>query len=170
MSEFHIQDLKSKTGTFARGYLFNIYFDSAPVDITGGENIASYLVRSSSLPESSIDPIEVPWQGQTYKIGSTHTFSDWSCTFNIDRTAEINKKLLEWQRRVHDPATNIQGIPRDYFGTIKLELLDVVGSIMLTYTLHLVWPSSVGAVDLAQDNKDIAQFDCTFNYNWHTTQ
>lgn len=60
MPGIHVNDLKSNTGAFARGYMFNAYFDSAPVAVTGGENQVAYLVRSTSLPESTIDPITVP--------------------------------------------------------------------------------------------------------------
>ncbi|MFW5848021.1 MAG: hypothetical protein ACOCVF_03815 [bacterium] len=69
-------DLKSATGDYARAYLFKIYFTDAPVNITGGETLTSYLVRTSSLPESTITPIEVPYQGQMQKIASTQEFSE----------------------------------------------------------------------------------------------
>lgn len=166
MAGFHVNDLKSNLGAFARGYLFNIFFISAPVAVT--EEKISYLVRASSVPESTIDPIEVPWQGQMYKIGSTHTFSEWECTFNVDREASILTQMHEWSRLIHDPATNLQGVPSDYFGEIQIEQLDVQNNVISTFQLHQCWPSTVGAIDLAHDNKDIAQLSCTFTYNWHT--
>lgn len=60
MPQFHVNALKSNLGAYARAYLFNVYFTAAPVDVVGGENIAVYLARSTTLPESTIDPIEVP--------------------------------------------------------------------------------------------------------------
>jgi hypothetical protein len=33
--------------------------------------------------------------------------------------------------------------------------------------LYDAWPSSVGSLDLAYDNKEVAQFSVTFTYNWH---
>ena len=170
MPGFHVNDLKSNTGAFARAYLFNVYFEGAPVEINGGENQVAYLVRSTSLPESTIDPIEVPWQGQTYKIGSTHTFSEWECTFHTDRGANIRKQMLNWMHKIHDPSDNTQGNPEDYFAKVKLELLDTSSEPVMTYTLHQAWPSTVAAIDLAHDSKDVAQFSVTFNYNWHTTE
>lgn len=169
MPGFHVNDLKSNTGAFARAYLFNVYFDSAPVPIQGGENQVAYLVRSSSLPESTIDPIEVPWQGQTYKIGSTHTFSEWECTFNVDMAANVRRQMEAWMHQIHEPSSNLQGIPDAYFGSVRLELLSVAAVPVMQYVLHQAWPSSIGALELAQDSKDVAQFSVTFNYNWHTT-
>jgi len=72
----HVNDLKSVTGDFARAYLFNAYITSAPVNISGGETLASYLVESTSLPAATLGDIDVPWQGQTYKIASTTEYED----------------------------------------------------------------------------------------------
>lgn len=162
-----IQDLKSATGDYARAYLFQIYFTSAPVPITGGETLASYLVRTSSLPESTIEAIEVPYQGQVQKIASTHTFAEWSVTFNLDIAAELRRNFERWQRFIHDPVTNAHNIPRAYYGTVKAELLGNQGQVAMSYTLNDVWPSAIGALELGQDSKDVAQFDVTFTYNWH---
>jgi len=165
MPEFHVNDLKANTQGYARAYLFYIHFDSAPVNVTDAKT--SYLVRSSSLPEGTIDPIEVPWQGQTYKFGSTHTIPEWSCSFNTDFEGTLRKEMLKWQKEVHNVADNTQGIPSVYFGEAKVELLDVKGSPVLTYTLKQIWPSSVGALDLSHDSKDVAQFDVSFQFNWY---
>jgi hypothetical protein len=61
-------------GNFARAYLFYVKFpNSGPVNLPENQ---VFLVRSSNLPESTIDPIVVPYQGMEYKIGSTHTYSE----------------------------------------------------------------------------------------------
>ena len=168
MPQFQVNALKANLGAFSRAYLFNIQFVSAPVGVTGGENIAVYLARATSLPESTIDPIEVPWQGQVYKIGSTHTFAEWSCTFNLDSKGELRRRMVLWSNLVHNPETNIQGTPDAYYGEIMIELLDVAGNPVMKYILHQAWPSSIAALDLAQDSKEVSQFDVTFIYNWFT--
>lgn len=162
-----ISDVKSATGDYARAYLFNIYFTNSPVPIGGGETMASYLVRTSSLPESTIGVIEVPYQGNVQKIASTHEFAEWTITFNLDMAAELRRNFLRWQRYIHDPVTNVHNIPRAYYGTVRAELLGGQGQVAMSYTLNDVWPSSVGALDLGQDNKEVAQFDVTLTYNWH---
>ena len=167
-----INDLKSATGDYARAYLFKVYFTgNTPIGAITGDTLTSYLVRTTSLPESTIEAIEVPYQGQVQKIASTHTFAEWTITFNFDVAAELRRDFLRWQRLIHNPVTNEHGTPNNYYGTIKAELLG--GNTwntelpIMTYTLQHVWPSSVGALELVQDNKDIAQFDVTFTYNWH---
>lgn len=167
----HINDLKSNVEGYARGYLFNVFFEDTPIGaLNGGESQTAYLVRSSSTPTGTIEEITIPWQGQTQKIGSTHTFDTWSCTFNVDRNANIRKNMEAWQKQVHDPETNQQGIPNDYYGTVKLELLDVDGEPIMTYTLHHAWPSEVGGSEVSHENKEIMQMECTFQYNYHTSE
>ena len=168
MPGFHVNDLKSNINSLARGYLFNVYFTAAPVPVVGGENKTAYLVRATNLPESVIDPIEVPWQGQVYKIGSTHVFNEWVCTFNVDSDAEILRNFFEWQRLVHDPETNVQGDPSIYMGEVVAELLDVNGDPISQYVLRQCWPSNIGPVELAQDNKDVSQVEITMQYQWHS--
>jgi hypothetical protein len=29
------------------------------------------------------------------------------------------------------------------------------------------WPSTIGPIELGYDNKDLAQFEVTWTYNWH---
>ena len=169
MPGFHVSSLKGKVESYARPYLFNIYLDSAPVALAGGENQAAYLVRSGSLPTGTIEPIEVPWQGQTYKIGGTHTFDTWSCTFNVDMAANIRRQFVLWQEAIHNPNSNIQGLPSAYQGSVRIELLSVNAVPVMTYILNQAWPSEVGEISLDySENSDVAQFDVTFTYNWHT--
>ncbi|MFW5848020.1 MAG: hypothetical protein ACOCVF_03810 [bacterium] len=65
--------------------------------------------------------------------------------------------------------TNIHTIPRQYYGTIKAELLYGISGQAevpsMTYTINDAWPSSVGALDLSHEDKEIAQFPVTFTYN-----
>lgn len=119
------------------------------------------------MPGGTIEPIEVPWQGQMYKFGSTHTFEDWTCTFNVDANADLKRQFDLWSAAIHDPATNQHGVPDEYFGEAKVELLDGKGNPVMANRLFEIWPSAVGQIDLSYDTKDVAQLEVTFSYNWH---
>jgi len=167
MPGWHIDNLKSNIGSYARGYLFNMIFTSTPVDLAGGENKSTYLVRSTTMPDKTIEVIEVPWQGQMQKIASTNTFAEWEVTFNVDGDGFIKKQIDAWSKKVHDPSTNNHGIPSDYYGIAQVELLNTQGNPIVTYEIRDMWPSTVGALDLAQDTKDVSQLTVTFTYNYH---
>lgn len=74
MPGFNLEAFKANFRNAAKQYLFYIYINN-PVSQLGTERTV-YFVRSSSIPEGTIDPIETAWQGMTYKQGSTFTFSD----------------------------------------------------------------------------------------------
>jgi hypothetical protein len=70
MAEFHVNSMKANLTSFSRAYLFNVWFiNDVGTGVAGSENKTAYLVRSTTLPDSTIEPIVVPWQGQEYKIG-----------------------------------------------------------------------------------------------------
>ena len=167
MPGIHVDNLKGAIKAYARAYMFNIWFTSVPPakDLEGDPT--AYLVRSGTLPESTIDVIEVPWQGQIQKIASTHTFSEWEVTFNVDSKATIKKNMDIWSKAVHSPTDNVHGVPLEYYGSAHVELLDIDGEPIVKYEIVDMWPSTVGAIELAQDSKEVAQLAVTFTYNYH---
>ena len=160
-------------GNFARAYLFYAKIQ-APTTATTIPDSQKFLVRSTSMPQSTITPLEVPYQGMLYKVGGTQEFAEWECTFNADNAMALRSSFIAWQTSVHNPITNAHGKPTDYFGTVQIEMLDpfqdFTGEATAKYvaTLNNCWPSTVGAIDLAYDSKEVAQFSVTFTYNWHT--
>jgi len=167
MPGLHVDDLKGNISAYARAYMFNIWFNDTPVDLDGGENKAAYLVKSGTLPTHTIEPIEVPWQGQVQKIAGTHTFDTWEVTFNVDQEAKIKKEMDLWARIVHNPENNFHGEPKFYYGSARVELLDHRGKPVLEYEIVDIWPSEVGAIELGQETKEVAQLSVTFTYNYH---
>jgi len=168
-----LSNLKANiAGNYARAYLFYVKIPDSPVTIPDNQK---FLVRSTNLPESTIEAITVPYQGMEFKLGSTHTYAEWECTFNADNSMILRKAFVDWMTTVHNPRTNAHGMPTDYFGTVEIELLDPfqdfsgAGEANANYvaSLYNAWPSNVGPLDLAYDNKDIGQFSVTFTYNWH---
>ena len=109
-------------GNFARAYLFYARIVKAGDGITIPES-QKFLVRSTTLPEATIEPIVVPFQGMEYKMGATHTFPEWECTFNADNGMELREAFVKWGESVHDPKTNTHGNPEEYFGEIQIEML-----------------------------------------------
>jgi hypothetical protein len=153
---------------FARGYTFYVAFEDSNISV--GEK-GRYLVKSSTLPAEQIEQTVANWQGNEYKIGTTSTYSDFNVDFNVDVKDTIRKDFLKWKEDIHNVKTNIHGIPTNYMKTITLEHLShTTGEKILTYKLHLAWPSNVGEITLDYSAKEIATFSVTFAYQWHTTE
>jgi hypothetical protein len=163
---FNLDQFRAKFSGGARSYLF--YFRPmfpAAFGITTED--AQYLVKTTSLPESTLTPITVPWQGYDFKMAGRHEYADLTVTFNVDINSRIRLAYERWSHFIHDPETNIYEMPDNYMQDQILYLLDYNGDPMLTYKLFGAWPTSIGAVTLDYSAIDVAQFDVTFSYQRH---
>jgi hypothetical protein len=165
MPGFDIESFRAKFQAGARGYLFYVK-PVFPLGIGADTDQATYLVRSSSLPESSNEEIVTQWQGFDYKTAGKKTYSPWEVTFNVDTGADLLKWYLEWSRIILDPTTNIHGSPTDYMVDQQVELLGLDGEPIIKYKMIGAWPQTVGAVALDYATSDFAQVAVTFTYQY----
>jgi len=65
-----LNNFKAKVGDLSRAYLFYINIQNSG---SGAFNFNDhkYLVRSASLPETTIEPIVVPFQGMEFMNGTS---------------------------------------------------------------------------------------------------
>jgi hypothetical protein len=164
---FNLDDFKSNFETGARAYLF--YVRPVFPNALGFTAQATYLVKSATLPASTLEEIPVNWQGADYKIAGKRTFAPWAITFIVDKQALIQKYFLDWMNNILDPTTNIHGMPGQYFQTQEVWLLGNSGQPILKYQLKYAWPQEVGAVSLDYATNDLATFDVNFSYQYHVT-
>lgn len=167
MPRFDIDSYRSNFQGGARAYLF--YFKPIfPAEITGNTDIATYLVRATSLPETSIDEIPLAWQGFDFKVAGKYTYTDWNVTFNCDADAAILGTFHDWLRLIHDPTDNKYRSPSKYMIDQQLELLSLTGEPITKYKMVGMWPKVIGNSSLDYSNNEVVQFDITFAYIYHT--
>jgi hypothetical protein len=167
MAGFNIDAYRANFQGGARSYLF-YYKPIFPGGITGDTNTATYLVRSTSLPETSIDEIPLAWQGFDFKVAGKYTYSDWNVSFNCDSNADILGTFHNWIRLIHDPTSNMYNNPAVYMQDQQLELLSLTGEPIAKYKLFGAWPKLIGNSALDYTQNDVVQFDITFTYIYHT--
>lgn len=159
---FDIDSFISNFGEHARAYTFMILLNNPYGTI--GPDRAKYLINASSVPSSTIDPIEDNWQGNIVKTGSTTTFDDWTVTFKVDKDYQLRKDFMKWKNAVHDPITNEHGNFNDYAQDQEVWLLDTKGNIMHKINLIMAWPTSIGEISLDYSNKEKVTMDVTFAF------
>lgn len=166
---FNLDDLMGQYKDYMRAYLFYCKILAAPIGSLVSMN-HHYLVNSATLPPQNIEEIPVNWQGNIYKLASTNVFDDYAVTFRSDAAHELRRNFLRWSAAIHNPVTNVHGNPGPggYFGTVALDHLNKDGEPQMTYNLIGAWPKTVTEVSLAYDSKEIATFDVTFAYQYHT--
>jgi len=191
MSKFlmDIESYKTRFTGGARQYLFFVFLDmGAPVtNIKSGsqtleafKEMASsvlstfgfgaskdfypYLVKSTNLPDSTIEEKVIPLQGFNYKIPGDRVFSDWTVTFNIDDKGELLDKLHIWQNSM----ISIDGGSPFYKGLNSRKqmvfLVDYQGNSFAKYEIFGAWPKSIGQVSMDYTANGIATVDVIFSY------
>ncbi len=164
-----IGDLRSQFTDGARAYLFVLDFDF-PTTLGFTAETAKFLVRATSIPPRTIDPIIVPYAGMEYKVGSVNTYQDWTVTFMVDILMGVKKTFDAWAKLVHDPQTNLAGLPGLYKKEIKVHQLNGQLIPIYTNTLKGCWPTSVGEIALSQETREIETFDVTFAVDYITDE
>lgn len=159
-------DINSFLGQFkggARAYLFyfmpNIYG-------SGVGDKATYLVKSTTVPNATFDEITASWQGFDLKYAGRKTFDTFSVTFNSDEKGDLYKAFLNWSNQIRDTESGVYLAPDTYWRDQTLQMLDYSGSPIVEYTMVNAWPSVVGGPSLDYAGSDFVQFEVTFTYNY----
>jgi len=162
---FNLDAFMAANADYARGYTFYINVASTWLE----NEHQRFLVKSSSLPASTITPAEVNWQGNIYKIGTTQEFAEFTVMYSVDVNDTLRKNYEDWMKFIHDAETNEHGDPLEYMVDIDLEHIShTTGDLIMTYKLIKAWPSLVGEMALDYASKEVATFDVTFTYQYHT--
>jgi hypothetical protein len=164
MPNFNIDAYRASFQGGAKQYLF-YYKPNFPI-ATNIDKL-TYLVRTTSLPETTTEEIITNWQGFDFKFAGKYTFSDFTVTFNVDAESDIIKSLYDWARLIHDPTSNKSTKPSTYMADQVLELLDHEGNPTIKYKLIGAWPKSIGTIDLDYSASEVAQVQVTFSYIYH---
>lgn len=167
MPGFNIDSYRANFKSGARQYLF--YFRPMfPSVIAGATETSTYLVRATSIPETTTEEIVTNWQGFDFKQSGKYTYTDWTVTFNVDNNAVIYNYYMTYLNYIHDPTTNISKTHANYFIDQQLDLLDLSGNKVMKVKLIGSWVKSVAAATLDYSSNDILQFDVTYSYLYHT--
>lgn len=161
---FNLESMINAWGKdYSRGYTF--YFIPPPSFMVEDHK---YLCRSTALPADTIAVAEADWQGNKYKVGTTHDYGEINVSFLVDPDDALRSNLLKWSNTIHNRKTNWHGYPSTYMQDFILQHISHYnGNTILEYTIKLAWPSSVGELALDYTSKDLATFDVTFTYQWH---
>jgi len=155
----------------ARAYLFK-WTLPPPLLLLGNviDVDPTFLIKSASIPESSVEEMSVYWKGVQCKIGGTRRYSDWTVTVLCDKNSYIRMLAELWMSTVSNVVgTIVNGQPNIYaaLSTTVFTMLDNDGNSTLLLTFYYPWPKSIGPISLDYGTQDFAQFDITFSYLYH---
>jgi hypothetical protein len=175
-SSFQIDRFKQNfTQGGARPNLFRVQVDMSAGN--GGAEKLTFTCRAASLPAETLGTIEVPYFGRKVKVAGDRTFAEWSLTVLNDEDFIVRRSFEIWNNRInfHNENVrdggiyNIEGGPGAYKKDADIYHYDKAGDIIAQYKMQGMFPSEIGAVELAWDTNDtIEEFTVTMQYDFWT--
>lgn len=154
----------------ARPTLFRVELTN-PVN-NAGDTIAPFLIQATSLPNSTINAIEVPYFGRKIKIAGDRTFDTWSVTVMNDEDFKVRHPLELWHNQINSLETNLNlnatSSPLLYKSTALVTQYGKSGETLRRYKFNGIFPTEISTIDLDWDATDqIETFSVTFAYDWY---
>ena len=165
----NIDDFKANLiGGGARANQFRVTI-TPPPGIAIGLDVrrASFLVKGSNLPASTLGEIAVPFRGRNiYVSGDRPAPEPWSTTFFNDTDFMVRNAMERWQNGINDYANNTGVVNSADFQTdLFVEQLDRDDTILKTYIFRSAYPLTVAQIDLSTDEATaIEEFEVTWRY------
>ena len=165
----NIDDFKANLiGGGARANQFRVTI-TPPPGIAIGLDVrrASFLVKGSNLPASTLGEIAVPFRGRNiYVSGDRPAPEPWSTTFFNDTDFMVRNAMERWQNGINDYANNTGVVNSADFQTdLFVEQLDRDETILKTYIFRSAFPLTVAAIELSTaEATEIETFEVTWRY------
>ena len=165
----NIDDFKANLiGGGARANQFRVTV-TPPPGIAIGLDVrrASFLVKASQLPASTLGEIPVPFRGRNiYISGDRPAPETWTTTFYNDTDFMIRNAMERWHNGINDFANNTGVVnSADYQTDLFVEQLDRDDTILKTYIFRSAYPTTIAAIELTTDEATaIEEFEVTWRY------
>lgn len=139
----------------------------------GGDiQLASFMIKTASLPGSTLGEIPVPFRGRVAKLAGDRVFENWDITVYVDAGFGVRDAFEIWSNGINSHGENI-GEPDTsvYQADWIVEQLDQNDEVIKSYTIENCWPQILSPIELGSDNTDsIAEFNVTMALeNWSST-
>lgn len=166
-----IEEFKGKLlQSGARANLFKVTWDDGPGDLGDGE-FREFMCKITSLPTSSITPINVQYQGRTIKLAGTRPeYADWTVTIINDESMNIRKSLEKWMFEINSTIKNTMSGGPDmghYKRTARVEAIGKTGDEKLGgYEFVGLFPTQIGEVSLDWSNDALQEYTVTWSFDY----
>ena len=144
------------------------------VNLFGGGAFFSdmeFLAKTTTLPDSTIGKIEVPYRGRKLQVPGDRVFADWTLTVLNDVDWRNRSAIEAWLARISAHTANYSHYERDdisYYGQAIVSQLDRQNKVLRTYRMEVL-PTVAAAITLDADGADsIEEFEMTFAVNYMT--
>ena len=173
---FAVSEFKSnlKQGG-ARPSLFKVEFQyPSAIPKPNPPNQASFLVKSTTIPASTVGSYDVFYHGKAIHVAGDRSFDTWDTTIINDEDFGIRNSLEKWMNSIANHSLNTrdkeifntaEGKEAKYKSTMRVTQFSKAGEILRTYKFKGVWPSALSTINLDWATQEIEEFTCTWQYD-----
>ena len=176
---FNLSEFKSKTLKHggARPSLFRVIFDY-PTNIPDPPTKASFLVKATTIPASTIGSYDVFYHGKAIHVAGDRSFDTWDTTIINDEDFGIRNSLESWMAAISNHTLNTrdknvfqsndrsEGERAKYKSSLKVTQFSKAGDDLRTYIFKGAWPSALSTINLDWSTaSEIEEFTCTWVYD-----
>ena len=165
----------------ARSNLFSVQIPNPNVDIDGhGDNTKaiSLVAKSTTIPPSTIEPVDVPFFGRNFRLPGGRTFDDWSTMITNDEDFKVRDFFEQWSDQINSHSRNITndvttsglgGVRGNGGYSVDAQVIQYGkdGNAVRKYVMIDAWPHTIGEISLDwAENGTIEEFEVTWAFSW----
>lgn len=177
---FNINNFRSDGLKFdgARPTLFEVLVNFPALASNGNAeaNRLRFLAQAASLPESTIESVQVPYFGRTIKLEGNRTFADWEIEVLVDEDFTIRAAFEAWMNGMNTHISNrkdaaFSGLNYKRTATVyqlsKESETSEAESAIRAYTFSGLFPVQLSPIRLRWDaTNQIETFTATMAYDY----
>lgn len=153
----------------ARPTLFQVTITN-PIN-NAGDLKTPFTVRASSIPESTLGTIEVPFFGRRIKLAGDRVYAPWRVTVINDEDFLIRNAMEQWSHALNSPQGNIRSISAatsvQYKSVARVIQYSKTGLPLRTYIFNGIYPTNISNINLDWDARNqIQEFNVDFEYDY----
>jgi len=132
----------------------------------GDGEVIELSLMSFPLHKETTGVIKIPYLNEERKVAGKTEYAAKELKVRDYVNESIAKTLLDWRRKVFDPANGKVGLASSYKVDAKVVLFAPDGTLTRTWDLHGVWPSAfdMGGGDMS--TADPVEITCTLEVDW----
>ena len=160
----------------ARPSLFKVDF-LYPSGITTPPTRSEFLVKSTTIPASTVGSYDVFYHGKAIHVAGDRTFDTWDTTIFNDEDFGIRDTLENWMATISNHTLNTrdknvfqshdmsEGSSAKYKTSLLVTQFSKAGDDLRTYIFKGAWPSALSTINLDWSSQEIEEFTCTWQYD-----
>ena len=123
--------------------------------------INSWYVESTSRPQITITPTEIPFLNTSTYVAGRFTWNTINVTFRDPIGPSASQALMEWVRLHAESVTGRMGYAAGYKKNINLEMLDPTGVAVEKWILQGTFLTDVNFDSLGYSDDNVATITAT---------